>query len=47
MRINEGTPEITTAFDQLDRPWTRHRAYDWRNGTFAEASMSPVSDNGE
>ncbi len=26
--------EITTAVDTLNRPWSRHRTYDWRSGTF-------------
>ncbi|MCR6501847.1 ComEC/Rec2 family competence protein [Shinella sp. CPCC 101442] len=27
---------ITPAIDTLDRPWSRHRLYDWRTGTYAE-----------
>ncbi len=26
--------DITTAVKTLDRPWSRHRTYDWRTGTF-------------
>lgn len=26
--------DITTAVKTLDRPWSRHRIYDWRTGTF-------------
>jgi competence protein ComEC len=47
IRIDEqGTPVVTAAYDGLDRPWMRHRAYDWRNAAFTEVS-SPVSDSGE
>ncbi len=41
-----------TAFTTLDRPWQRHRLYDWRTGGFADeqpAKLAPtaqVSDSG-
>ncbi|MCO6178227.1 ComEC/Rec2 family competence protein [Ciceribacter sp. RN22] len=41
-----------TAFTTLDRPWQRHRLYDWRTGSFADeqpakrAPMAQVSDSG-
>lgn len=41
-----------TAFTTLDRPWQRHRLYDWRTGSFAGeqpaklAPMAQVSDSG-
>jgi ComEC/Rec2-related protein len=49
-------PVIRTAFQGVQRPWNRHRAYDWRSGTFLSAGgppiegeplgqMSPLSDN--
>ncbi len=47
LRFTDTGIETITAFDRLLRPWTRHRAYDWRSDTFADASPSPVSDNGE
>ncbi len=35
IRIDEqGAPVVTTAYTALDRPWMRHRAYNWRSGTF-------------
>ncbi|MET0748322.1 MAG: ComEC/Rec2 family competence protein [Rhizobium sp.] len=41
-------PVVSTAFQSLDRPWERHRAYDWRAARAAgETPASPVSDNGE
>ncbi|NLS06805.1 ComEC family competence protein [Rhizobium sp. P32RR-XVIII] len=46
LRFGDGTADITTAFENLDRPWSRHRAYDWRSGTFAGDAL-PVSDSGE
>ncbi|WP_244598741.1 ComEC/Rec2 family competence protein [Rhizobium tubonense] len=40
-------PSITVAFPSVERPWNRHRAYDWRTGTFASSTGSPpVSDSG-
>jgi ComEC/Rec2-related protein len=36
LRFENGTTSITPSFQRLDRPWTRHRAYDWRSGTFAD-----------
>lgn len=47
LRFTERGIEVATAFDTLLRPWMRHRAYDWRSDSFADASPSPVSDNGE
>ncbi|MGJ7040329.1 ComEC/Rec2-related protein [Shinella sp. BE166] len=37
--------EITPAVETLDRPWSRHRTYDWRSGTF-EAETA-LNDSGE
>ncbi|MCQ4629804.1 ComEC/Rec2 family competence protein [Shinella sp. CPCC 100929] len=37
--------EITRAVETLDRPWSRHRTYDWRSGTF-EAETA-LNDSGE
>lgn len=46
IRIDEqGAPVVKTAYGSLDRPWMRHRAYDWRNDNFAGDS-SPISDIG-
>lgn len=36
---------ITPAVETLDRPWSRHRTYDWRSGTF-EATAA-INDSGE
>ncbi|WFU10482.1 ComEC/Rec2 family competence protein [Rhizobium sp. CB3090] len=49
MNLSADKPAITTAFDNLTRPWSLHRAYDWRTGTFGApiARVSPVSDSGE
>lgn len=47
LRFTDKGTEITTAFDTLRRPWMRHRAYDWRSDSFADASTSPVSDSDE
>lgn len=47
IRIDEqGAPVVTKSYDSLDRPWLRHRAYDWRSGQF-DGEMSPVSDSDE
>ncbi len=41
-------PTILTAFNALDRPWERHRAYDWRKEAASEnTARSPISDSGE
>lgn len=32
-------------FTHLDRPWSRHRAYDWRSRTFDDRQESPVAIN--
>lgn len=46
--LSKAQPIIATAFQTLDRPWERHRAYDWRSAAFpATPSTSPVSDSGE
>lgn len=45
LRFDQGTATVSTAFDSLDRPWTRHRAYDWRSGTF-DGDEAPLSDSG-
>ncbi|MBO9098310.1 MULTISPECIES: ComEC/Rec2 family competence protein [unclassified Rhizobium] len=40
-------PKFITAFSALDRPWERHRAYDWRKPAFTGTdATSPVSDTG-
>jgi hypothetical protein len=46
LRFRGADTDIETAFDSLSRPWTRHRAYDWRSDTFREPSVSPLSDSG-
>ena len=49
-------PVVSTSFGATDRPWNRHRTYDWRTDSFiadagktpAEAkTASPLSDNAE
>jgi len=35
---------ITPAVETLDRPWARHRTYDWRTGTYGAETI--VSDSG-
>lgn len=49
MDLSSNEPIVTTAFENPQRPWTRHRIYDWRTGTFGApiAPASPVSDSGE
>ncbi|MBB5572457.1 MULTISPECIES: ComEC/Rec2 family competence protein [Rhizobium] len=49
MNLGAEKPVITAAFENLTRPWSLHRAYDWRTGTFGApiAPVSPVSDSGE
>jgi competence protein ComEC len=47
LRVTDKGVEVATAFDTLLRPWMRHRAYDWRSDTFADASPSRVSDSDE
>ncbi|WP_439628498.1 ComEC/Rec2 family competence protein [Shinella sp.] len=37
--------EITPAVETLDRPWSRHRTYDWRSGTFEAETV--LNDSGE
>jgi competence protein ComEC len=38
---------ITPAFQSIERPWNRHRAYDWRSGQFMSgAPTSPLNDSG-
>ncbi|MEI2300286.1 ComEC/Rec2 family competence protein [Ensifer sp. MJa1] len=34
------TMHFRPAFTVLQRPWERHRAYDWRSGTFVEAPQA-------
>jgi competence protein ComEC len=43
--LNAPPPGITTAFDSLDRPWSRHRAYDWRTASFTSSPKAPPSDS--
>ena len=45
LRFDGGAAGVTTSFEKLDRPWTRHRAYDWRSGTF-DGDEITVSDSG-
>ena len=45
LRFDGGSAGVTTSFEKLDRPWTRHRAYDWRSGTFGGDEIT-VSDSG-
>lgn len=49
MDLTADKPIVSTAFENPQRPWTRHRTYDWRTGTFGApiGSTSPASDNGE
>lgn len=48
MDLSNSKPITAAAFETLERPWTLHRAYDWRTGTFGApiAPVSPVSDSG-
>jgi ComEC/Rec2-related protein len=48
MDLSADKPIATTAFDTLVRPWSLHRAYDWRTGAFGApiAPVSPISDSG-
>ncbi|OWV94377.1 hypothetical protein ATY81_13160 [Rhizobium sp. R72] len=43
---DQGVPVVTTAYTTLDRPWMRHRAYNWRSGTF-DGEPPVFNDNGE
>ncbi|WP_037152213.1 ComEC/Rec2 family competence protein [Rhizobium freirei] len=47
MDLSGDGPIISTAFENPQRPWTRHRTYDWRTGTFGApiGLVSPVSDS--
>lgn len=49
MDLRTDTPIVSIAFENPQRPWMRHRIYDWRTGTFGApiAPASPVSDSGE
>lgn len=49
MVLGTDKPMVSAAFENPQRPWTRHRTYDWRSGKFdAPATLaSPVSDSGE
>ncbi|MBM7047711.1 MULTISPECIES: ComEC/Rec2 family competence protein [Rhizobium] len=49
MDFSTDKPNVATAFENPQRPWARHRTYDWRTGTFGApiVPVSPVSDNGE
>ncbi|MGG6893546.1 ComEC/Rec2 family competence protein [Rhizobium sp. BR 315] len=50
MDLRGDIPIVSTAFENPQRPWTRHRTYDWRTGTFGApigSRPSPASDNGE
>ncbi|MFJ6325481.1 MULTISPECIES: ComEC/Rec2 family competence protein [unclassified Rhizobium] len=49
MDLSGDKPIVSTAFENPQRPWTRHRTYDWRTGTFGAPiePKSPVSDSGE
>lgn len=37
--MNFHEARFTPAVDTLDRPWSRHRVYDWRTGTYANDSV--------
>lgn len=43
---DQGSPVVTTAYTRLDRPWIRHRAYNWRSGTFDGEPLA-FNDSGE
>ncbi|WP_064691490.1 ComEC/Rec2 family competence protein [Rhizobium aegyptiacum] len=43
LRFTDSALEVATAFDALSRPWTRHRAYDWRTDSFTDSGASSVS----
>jgi len=43
---DQGSPVLTTAYTRLDRPWIRHRAYNWRSGTFDGEPLA-FNDSGE
>ncbi|TWB54729.1 ComEC/Rec2-related protein [Rhizobium sp. ERR 922] len=47
MILTADRPIISAAFENPQRPWTRHRTYDWRTGKFDApiAPASPVVDN--
>lgn len=47
--LGSDAPQILTAFEDPQRPWTRHRIYDWRTGTYGAPikSVSPTSDSDE
>ncbi|MEZ2130660.1 ComEC/Rec2 family competence protein [Sinorhizobium sp. CB9] len=47
IRFDQEGPVIKTAFDTLERPWNRHRAYDWRSDRFTEQATleTPASIN--
>jgi hypothetical protein len=45
MDLASEKPEITTAFQGVQRAWSRHRAYDWRSNTFVAPDASPLSDS--
>ncbi len=49
MMLGTDKPIISAAFENPQRPWTRHRTYDWRTGKFdtPAASASPVNDSDE
>ncbi|OWV81593.1 hypothetical protein ATY78_27330 [Rhizobium sp. R635] len=47
LRFADDGPQTVTAFGTLSRPWMRHRAYDWRSGSFAESGPPGVNDSGE
>jgi len=43
---DQGSPVVTTAYTRPDRPWIRHRAYNWRSGTFDGEPLA-FNDSGE
>ncbi|AVA21478.1 MULTISPECIES: ComEC/Rec2 family competence protein [unclassified Rhizobium] len=49
MSLSTDKPIMTAAFENLSRPWSLHRSYDWRTDTFGAPlkPASPVSDSGE
>ena len=47
MTLTADKPIVSAAFENPQRPWTRHRTYDWRTGKFGTppAQISPVNDS--
>ncbi|MFK0165433.1 ComEC/Rec2 family competence protein [Rhizobium sp. NPDC090279] len=49
MALSAEEPVVSAAFQDPQRPWTRHRTYDWRTDKFDALIVpaSPVSDSAE